>query len=116
MGFYYQRRQNKFGNIKQSYNGGHYDSKKEANKAAELDMLKNGGAIKDWKAHVRLSLDVNDQHVCDYYIDFIVETNEGGYEYIEIKSPITMTPVWKIKWKLAQILYPDPNISWIVET
>ena len=33
-----------------------------------------------------------------------------------IKSPITMTPVWKIKWKLAQILFPDPNIRWIVET
>lgn len=116
MGFYFQRRQNKYHAVRQTYQGKKYDSKKEAGKAAELEMLKNGGAIKDWEAHVRLPLDVNGQHVCDYILDFRVTNNDGSIEHIEIKSFITMTDVWKIKWKLAQILYPDPDIKWIVET
>jgi len=116
MSFYLQRRQNKYHAVKQTFEGKHYDSKKEAAKAAELTMLKNGGAIKDWEAHVKLPLYVNGVHLCDYILDFRVYNFDGSVEHIEIKSPITITPVFKIKWRLAQILYPDPNIKWVIET
>lgn len=114
---YYQRFNNrlKYGNVKQKYKGGAYDSKKEARKAQELDLLKDAGEILSWKAHQKLSLDVNGQHIANYFIDFIIENNDGSLEYLEIKSPITQTDVWRMKWKLAQAIYTDPNIKWTVE-
>jgi len=45
----------------------------------------------------------------------MIEENDGTFTYLEIKSPITMTPVWKMKWALSQALYSDPNIKWVVE-
>jgi len=114
---YYQRFNNKlkYGNIRTEYRGGSFMSKKEARKAQELDLLKENGDIKDWKKQFKLSLDVNGQHVTNYFLDFMIEENDGTFTYLEIKSPITCTDVWKLKWKLAQILYPDPNIKWTVE-
>lgn len=114
---YYQRFNNrlKYGNIPTEYKGGRYMSKKEARKALELDLLKNNGDIKNWGKQLKLSLDVNGQHIANYYLDFWVENNDGSLEYIEIKSPITQTDTWRMKWKLAQAIFTDPNIKWLVE-
>jgi hypothetical protein len=117
MSFYYQRFNNrlKYGNIRTENRGGKFDSKKEARKWEELEMMKKGGAIKDFGKQLRLSLDVNGVHIANYFLDFWVENNDGSLEYIEIKSPITCTDVWKLKWKLAQAIFTDPNIKWVVE-
>lgn len=117
MSIYYHRFQkNKYGAVRQTVNGIKYDSKKEASKAMELEMMKKGGAIKDYQPHVRLSLDVNGSHICDYIIDFVVEALDGSKEYLEIKSPVTITPAFKLKWKLAQALITDQSIKWVIET
>jgi len=115
--YYYQRFNNrlKYGNIRTENRGGKFQSKKEARKWQELEMLKKNGDIKDFGKQLKLSLDVNGVHIANYYLDFWIENHDGSLEYIEIKSPITMTPTWKLKWKLAKVLYPDPNIKWIVE-
>lgn len=105
----------KYGNVKSEYKGGIYDSKKEMRKAEELDLMVKAGEIKSWEKQKRLSLDVNGVHIANYYIDFVVYHNDGTVEYLEIKSPITQTPVWRIKWKLAQALLDKPNIKWTVE-
>lgn len=105
----------KYGNRRTEYHGTSYMSKKEANKAWELDLLKNNGDIKDWTKQLKLSLDVNGVHIANYYLDFMIEENDGTFTYLEIKSPITCTDTWKLKWKLAQALYTDPNIKWVVE-
>lgn len=112
---YFERRGNKYNNRRTDYHGTSYMSKKEAEKAWELDQLKNNGDIKDWTKQFKLSLDVNGVHIANYYLDFMIEENDGTFTYLEIKSPITMTPVWKMKWALSQALYTDPNIKWVVE-
>ena len=105
----------KYNNRKTEYHGTSYMSNKEATKAWELDQLKKSGKIKDWKKQVKLSLDVNGKHICNYFMDFVIYEKDGGITYCEIKSPITQTPVWRVKWKLAQALITDPNITWVVE-
>lgn len=101
---YYKTKQvNKFKAIKQTYDGYSYDSKKEAQKAAELDMLMKGGVIKGWDRQERIALKgENGTTVCHYKPDFTVYHLDGTTEIIEIKSPATMTPVWRLKWKLLE--------------
>ena len=105
----------KYGNIHAEYKGGRFHSKKECRKAMELDLMKKGKVIKDWKAQHKLSLDVNGVHIANYFCDFMVTHLDGHIEYLEIKSYITKTPVWRIKWKLSQAIYDDPTIEWTVE-
>ena len=107
----------KFGNVKTEYRGGAYDSKKEARKAMELDTLKKGKQVKNWQAHYKISIDVNGKHICNMYPDFYVEWVNGDKELIEIKSPITMTPVWRLKRLLLEATYllEHPEVKYIVE-
>ena len=76
-----------------------YKYKKEAAYAAQLDILKKGKAIKDWKRQVKIELyGENGGKVCNYYMYFVVEHNDGVMEYIEVKG--FKTAVWRLKWKL----------------
>lgn len=99
------QKKNKYGAVRQSYGGYHYDSKKEAEYAFKLDMLIKAGEIKGYKRQHRLSLDINGRHICDYYVDFRVENLDGTYEYHEVKG--FATKEWLLKWKMAEALYPD---------
>jgi len=97
---------NKYGAIKQTYKGFHYDSKREATKAWELDMLINAGEIKSWERQKKVELfGENGSHICDYKVDFLVYHNDGLMEFIEIKAPITATAAWRLKWKLLEDKY-----------
>ena len=86
---------------------GKNDSKFEAGKAQELDLLKKAGEIKDFKEQVKLSLEVNGFHICNYYIDFVIEHNDGVIEYLETKG--YATDAFKLKWKLFEALYDKPG-------
>jgi len=92
---------------------GKNDSKFEAGKAQELELMKKGKAIKDYKEQVKIPLVVNDFHICNYYIDFVVEHNDGEIEYIETKG--YATDVWKLKWKLFEALYDVPGNKLTIE-
>lgn len=102
---WYLRKGNKYHNISSTYDGIQYHSKKEAGYAAELNLRKKAGDIKDWERQVPLSLDVNGFHICNYYIDFIVHHNDGLLEYVEIKG--FETDVWRLKFKLAEALLSE---------
>lgn len=87
-------------------NGTQYDSKFEAAKAEELNILLQAGEILGFDSHLRIPLIVNGYTVCDYYIDFAVYHKDGiTTEYIEMKG--YPTDVWKLKWKLFCALYED---------
>lgn len=105
----------KYGNIRQEYHGTSYMSKKEARKAQELDLLLKSKKIKSWEKQKKLSLDINGKHIANYFLDFVIYYLDGSIEYLEIKSPITCTDTWKLKWKMAQAIYIDPRIKWTVE-
>lgn len=92
---------------------GRNDSKFEAGKAQELELLKKAKEIKDFQEQVKIALVVNGFHICNYYIDFVVEHNDGEIEYIETKG--YATDVWKLKWKLFEALYDLPGNKLTVE-
>lgn len=102
-----QKKQNKYKAVRQTYQGYSYHSKKEAQKAFELDLLVRAGEIKGWDRQVKFSLDVKGEHVTNYFADFVVEHTDGTKEVVEIKSPITVTPIFKLKWRLLEILFGD---------
>lgn len=93
------------------YNG--FDSKFEAGKAQELELLKKAEEIVDYQTQVKIPLEVNGFHICNYYIDFVVQHNDGTEEYIECKG--FPTEVWKLKWKLFEALYDKPGNTLTVE-
>ncbi len=96
-----QTNQSKFKAIRQTYEGNSYHSKKEAQYAAELDMLMRGKAIKSWQRQVKIELlGENGTKVCNYFIDFVVTHKDGTTEYVEVKG--FETPEWKLKWKLFE--------------
>lgn len=107
----------KFGNIKQTYNGYSYDSKKEANKAAELDLLVKVKQIKGWTRQQRIELrGQNGALICHYKPDFTIFHLDETLEYLEIKSPITVTPTFRLKWKLMEDKFKlDPLVKLTIE-
>lgn len=94
---------NKFRAIKTEYRGGSYDSKKEAQYAMYLDSELRAGRIKSWEKHKRIDLyGENKTKICAYVCDFVIERLDGVIEYLDVKSKITETPVFRIKWKMLQ--------------
>jgi hypothetical protein len=100
-----RRRLGKFGSTKTRYGGGLYDSKMEAGYAAYLDILKKSGEVVSWRRQVRVPLNVNGYHICDYYCDFVVGYSDGRTEWHEVKGFFTDT--FRLKEKLFYATYPD---------
>lgn len=95
----------KYGNKFTEYGGYTYASRKEAMYARDLDLLLKGKQIAGWDRQAVFSLDVNNKHICNYIVDFVVTTNDGKLELHEVKG--YRTPVFNIKWKLIQAIYGD---------
>lgn len=93
----------KYGNESKIYNGKIYHSKREASYAADLDLLKRAGEIKEWSGQFKLSMDVNGYHICNYYVDFYVIDKSSEEQIHEVKGH--ETGEWKLKWKLCEALY-----------
>lgn len=96
---------NKFNAIRQTYNGYSYDSKMEAQYAAQLDWRIKAKDVKKWERQHKISIDVNGVHIANYFIDFKVFMADGSIEYHEVKGAETM--LWRLKWRLSQALNPD---------
>lgn len=97
-------------NIKKA---GRNDSKFEAGVAQSLELLKKAGEIRDFQEQVKIPLVVNGYHICNYYIDFVIQHNDGTTEYREAKG--FATDVWKLKWKIFEALYDKPGNLLTVE-
>ena len=97
----------KYGNIPSDYKGRMYQSKKEAYYAQELDLLKRAHEITDWEAQVDFPLYVNGHLITTYRADFVITKPGGKKQVHEVKSPATMTPLFRVKWKLMQALHGD---------
>ena len=86
-------------------NGLNYDSKLEAEHGLELQIRKQAKEVTDFQRQVRFKYYVNDQHICDHIVDFLVTYPDGHQEVEEVKG--FATPEWRIKHKLFLALYPD---------
>jgi hypothetical protein len=97
----YKNRRSVVGGIK-------YDSKKEGRYAAELEIMRRAGEIREWSPKPRFTLFGQNGHaVCTHIPDFFVTLPDGSQEVHEVKSSVTMTPVWNLKRKLFEDNYPD---------
>lgn len=96
-------KRSKYGNKFEKTGGRIYDSKMEARYSEQLQLRKLAGEISEIHPQHCLRLDVNGEHICKYYIDFMVVLNDGTIEYHEVKG--FETDVWRIKWKLAKSIY-----------
>ena len=101
--------QNKYGSIRQTYNGYPYDSKLEARAAMELDLRIKAKDIKSYERQKTIRLMAYGKPICNYRIDFVLTHNDGTLEYLEIKG--FSTDLWKLKWKLfeAQLAETEPT-------
>jgi len=109
-----KRYQNKYGAVKQTYNGRSYHSKKEAAYAMELHMRELAGEITEIIPQYPLRLYVNGKKICNYYMDFKITLADGTVELIEVKG--FETDVWRLKWKLTEALLEElePNAKLVL--
>lgn len=94
---------NKYGNVKQTYDGFNYQSKAEADYAMELDLRLKAKDIKFWERQYKVSIEHNGKLICNYYVDFLIQHNDDSYELVEIKGAETST--WRLKKKLLEIIW-----------
>lgn len=107
---YYQKY--KFSSAKKQtgLDGKMFDSKFEAGYANDLYYRKKAKDIKDYETHKRLPLIVNNYHVADYLIDFVIYHNDDTVEYVETKGRIDKS--WVLKFKILEaMIADDPNIT-----
>ena len=98
---------NKYGNIPKRYGDRLYHSTLEANYAQTLDLMKKGGLLKTIKPQPKFSLDVNGVKIGHIIPDFYTLDKDGLETIWEVKSSASMTPLWKLKWKIMQINHPE---------
>ena len=104
--------QSKYFNRKTLYNGKIYDSKKEAKRAYELEMLQRAGIIsnleKQKKFELQPSFKVNNKTIrqITYIADFYYYDNQKQYWVVEDTKGFK-TDTYKIKYKLFLYKYPD---------
>jgi hypothetical protein len=96
---------NKYNARKTKYGGRYYDSALEAAYAEQLDWQIKAGEITEVIPQYKISIDVNGEHIANYYMDFKVVYPDGKIEYHEVKG--FETDVWRMKWRLAKALNPD---------
>ena len=101
----------KFNNVKVEIDGHTFDSIKEAEFYGSLKIKKKAGLIKDFKIQVQYDIMVNNIHIAYYYLDFLIENNDGSFEYIDIKGKDSKTKkfiktgVFALKKRLVEAIY-----------
>lgn len=108
------KRFNKYGAKKTEFNGKMYDSKFEAGVAAQLDLRKRAGDIKDYDTQFMLNVGVYDSKgdkVCTkkHKVDFRVHETDGSYTLIEAKGMITADYQWRRDIVVAIFLSENPD-------
>jgi hypothetical protein len=100
------RRWHKYSAVKTRYNGVEYDSKAEAARAAELDLLKRVAAIEDWwrPEPIVLVQGRTRRETVTYRADFCVRPREGPDWLEDVKGVITRE--FRLKMKLLHEKYP----------
>lgn len=112
---------NKYNSQKTEYGGIRYDSKAEATYARNLDLRMHAQdpheRVESWERQIRFPLVVNGTTVGHLVVDFLVRYADGRRELVEVKSPATMTPLFKFKFKVfeATWLRDHPKIKYTIQ-
>lgn len=93
----------KYGNIKTTYAGVVYDSRKEARRAQELDLLTKAGEIFSLEIQPKFPVFINDKKVFTYIADFAYTKKDGTSVVEDVKG--VKTPVFNLKRKCVEAYY-----------
>lgn len=94
----------KFRNVPTVVDGVRFDSKREARRWGELQLMERANLIADLKRQVPFALDVNGHHVCKYVADFTyLEGSGAGLTVEDVKG--VQTPEFKLKSKLMKAVH-----------
>lgn len=96
-------RRGKYNNKRTVYGGLVYDSKLEAGRAYELDMLKRAGEVIKWDRQIKFPIVINGIKICDYIADFKVWWKNGNVAIEDTKG--VKTDVFRLKQKLILACY-----------
>lgn len=94
---------NKYGAKRTLYNGRWFSSKREADRAGELDLLVRSGYVRSWEAQPKFPIEHNGVKICSYFADFKVEYPDGHIEIEDVKG--FKPAVYKLKKKLVKAFY-----------
>lgn len=104
-------KKSKYGNSKIEIDGFIFDSTKEGNEYSKFKLLKKSGEIKDFEIQVKFDIRINEIHIANYFLDFLVINNDGSKEYIDVKGQDKKTKKWittdvfQLKKKLVEAIY-----------
>lgn len=93
----------KYNNQKTIYNGRQYHSKKEAERAFQLDLMVRAGIVKRWTPQPQFKIQFNRVQICSYFADFEVHYFDGRVEIEDVKG--VRTDIYKLKKKLVFACY-----------
>ena len=107
----------KYRAIRTMVDGIYFDSKREANRYSELKMMEKAGIINSLKLQPEFKCVVNGKKVCTYKADFeylivddIGPQGQIGYYIVEDVKGFK-TPVYRLKKKLVEALFPGTVIK-----
>jgi len=106
----------KYRAIRTTVDGITFDSKREANRYSELKMMEKAGIINSLKLQPEFKCQIDGKKICTYKADFeyLMVDEEGpqgqiGYYIVEDVKGFK-TPVYKLKKKLVEALFPGTFI------
>lgn len=104
-------KQNKYNAKKTDYDGIKYDSRFEAEVAAEIDLRKKAGDILDWDRQYKLEMwcytqDGQKAFKVTHRVDFRLHHLDGSFELYEVKGLETSDYKWRKKF-LEHIWLPE---------
>jgi hypothetical protein len=97
-------RYNKYKAEKHRIDGYTFDSKKEAQRYADLRLLVEAGEIRDLRIHPRFPLEINPNCIVTYVADFSYLPKDGSRTVVEDVKGVK-TPVYRLKKKLMKAIY-----------
>lgn len=100
----------KYRSVPTTYQGERYASRLEANYAAQLDLRRRAGDIRDWeRGSALVLLDAPKARGRILYVPDFKVTNVDGSDYL-VDTKGVMTPVFRLKVKLLKARYPDVKL------
>jgi len=97
-------KKNKYGAMKTEYNGEMYDSKAEAHRAFELDMMEKSGLINDLERQKKFPVSINGKVVFTYIADFTyIDLEKKKLVVEDVKG--MRTPMFNLKKKCVEAQY-----------
>jgi hypothetical protein len=97
------KKRSKYGNTPATFDGERFASKKEGERYLVLKDMAKRGEIEELELQPRFAIEIQGRKICTYVADF--QYRLGGERVVEDVKGMR-TPVYKLKKKMVEALYP----------